>query len=239
MKKIFIVEDDPHIASLIQEKLKTEPFEITLESDGIKAYEKALVNNYEIILLDIMLPGMAGTEICKQLRLNRVKSIIIMLTSKAEEIDKVLGLEIGADDYITKPFSPRELLSRINARIRRLDETTVNEISGQRASEDKILDFNDIKIDIGKRRVTKKNKEIELTPKEFELLILLSAKPGKTYTRLQLLNLVWGTNFEGYEHTVNTHINRLRIKIESDSANPQYILTTWGVGYKFKDLTND
>jgi len=235
MKKIFIVEDDPHIASLVQEKLKTEPFEVTLESDGMKAYEKALANNYDIILLDIMLPGMTGTEICKQLRMNKVKSIIIMLTSKAEEIDKVLGLEMGADDYITKPFSPRELLSRINARVRRLDETRTKDGTGLQSGEDAVLDFGDLKINVGKRKVTKKNREVELTPKEFELLVLLSAKPGKTYSRLQLLNLVWGTNFEGYEHTVNTHINRLRMKIETEPANPEYILTTWGVGYKFND----
>lgn len=235
MKKIFIIEDDPFIATLIQEKLKDEPFEVTVENNGKRAYEKALVNNYDIILLDLMLPDMSGNEICKQLRANNVNSIIIMLTSKSEEIDKVLGFEIGADDYITKPFSPRELLSRINARIRRLDEESLKRTANRNGTEIEPLEFNGLLIDTEKRKVLKHGQQIELTPKEFDLLVLLSSKPGKTYTRLQLLNLVWGTNFEGYEHTVNTHINRLRIKIEKDPANPEYILTTWGVGYKFRD----
>lgn len=235
MKRVFIVEDDPHIANLINEKLKDEFFEIEMESNGKKAYEKALINKYDVILLDVMLPDMNGTEICKQLRLNKITSVIIMLTSKSEEIDKVLGLEFGADDYITKPFSPRELLSRINARIRRVDDAVITKNTAQGNSENSILKFDNLIIETEKRKVIKDNNIIELTPKEFELLILLSSKPGKTYTRLQLLNLVWGTNFEGFEHTVNTHINRLRLKIEKNPSNPEYILTTWGVGYKFKE----
>lgn len=234
MKKVFIVEDDPHIAALIHEKLKDEPFEISMESNGRAAYEKALHNAYDIILLDLMLPDMDGTEICKQLRQHKVNSVIIMLTSKSEEIDKVLGLELGADDYITKPFSPRELLSRIKARIRRMDDTVTGG-QAQNGEIVKVLQFDDLVINVEKRKVLKGDKLIELTPKEFELLVLLSSKPGRTYTRLQLLNMVWGTNFEGLEHTVNTHINRLRSKIETDPANPEYILTTWGVGYKFRD----
>ena len=178
---------------------------------------------------------MNGTEICKQLRKHNVSSVIIMLTSKSEEIDKVLGLELGADDYITKPFSPRELLSRIKARIRRIDDLISPNTTNGVGHEAKVIKVDELVIDPEKRKVLKNNITIELTPKEFELLVLLASKPGKTYTRLQLLNLVWGTNFEGLEHTVNTHINRLRSKIESDPANPEYIITTWGVGYKFRE----
>jgi len=235
MKKVFIVEDDPHIAALIREKLKDEPFEIFSESNGRLAYEQALDNRYDVILLDIMLPEMSGNEICRQLRIHHVTSIIIMLTSKSEEIDKVLGLELGADDYITKPFSPRELLSRINARIRRIDDALVVPAPRDADMENSFIKMGSLTIDKEKRKVLKNNKVIDLTPKEFELLILIASKPGKTYTRLQLLSLVWGTNFEGFEHTVNTHISRLRLKIETDPANPEYILTTWGVGYKFSE----
>ncbi|MEP6646018.1 MAG: response regulator transcription factor [Saprospiraceae bacterium] len=235
MKKVFIVEDDPHIAALIREKLKDESFEIFSESNGKKAYERALANRFDVILLDIMLPEMNGTEICRQLRIHNVTSIIIMLTSKSEEIDKVLGLELGADDYITKPFSPRELLSRINARIRRVDDAIVVNADRSMGMESNLIKVAGLIIDKEKRKVLKNNIAIELTPKEFELLILIASKPGKTYTRHQLLNLVWGTNFEGFEHTVNTHISRLRLKLETDPANPEYILTTWGVGYKFRE----
>ncbi len=235
MKKVFIVEDDPHIAALIREKLKDEPFDISSEVNGRIALEKALVNHFDIILLDVMLPEMNGNEICRLLRKNNVTSIIIMLTSKSEEIDKVLGLELGADDYITKPFSPRELLSRINARLRRVDDLLFTNNAESTGSSNGVLKSGYLVIDKEKRKVLRNNEVIELTPKEFELLALISSKPGKTYTRHQLLNLVWGTDFEGFEHTVNTHISRLRLKIEIDPANPEYILTTWGVGYKFRE----
>ncbi len=235
MKKVLIVEDDPHIADLIREKLKDEPFAISLEANGRIALEKALTHHYDIILLDVMLPEMNGNDICRQLRKNNITSIIIMLTSRSEEIDKVLGLELGADDYITKPFSPRELLSRINARLRRVDDLLFTDRSEGNGSLNGVIKTGNLVIDKEKRKVILNNELIELTPKEFELLALISSKPGKTYTRHQLLNLVWGTNFEGFEHTVNTHISRLRLKIETDPANPEYILTTWGVGYKFRE----
>ena len=154
---------------------------------------------------------------------------VIMLTAKSEEIDRVLGLEIGADDYITKPFSIRELLARVKAVIRRTDS---------RKSDDKptsSISAEGLFIDIDKRKVLLQDKKIELSPKEFELLVLMASNPGRNYSRTELLNMIWGYNFEGYEHTVNSHINRLRAKIESDMANPTFILTTWGVGYKFNE----
>ena len=152
-----------------------------------------------------------------------------MLTAKSEEIDRVLGLEIGADDYITKPFSIRELLARIKAVMRR----TAAKNSDQQDSA--TITVEGLYIDVDKRKVLLEDKRVELSPKEFELLVLMASNPGRNYTRTELLNMIWGYNFEGYEHTVNSHINRLRAKIESDMANPNYILTTWGVGYKFNE----
>lgn len=152
-----------------------------------------------------------------------------MLTAKSEEIDRVLGLEIGADDYITKPFSIRELLARVKAVMRRTDASKVHE------SNSTAISMEGISIDIDKRKVILGDKKVDLSPKEFELLVLMASNPGRNYTRTELLNMIWGYNFEGYEHTVNSHINRLRAKIESDMANPTYILTTWGVGYKFNE----
>ena len=152
-----------------------------------------------------------------------------MLTAKSEEIDRVLGLEIGADDYMTKPFSIRELLARIKAVMRRTGTKTAND------SDSSSISAEGMHIDIDKRKVLLNDKRVELSPKEFELLVLMASNPGRNYTRTELLNIIWGYNFEGYEHTVNSHINRLRAKIESDMSNPLYILTTWGVGYKFNE----
>lgn len=171
---------------------------------------------------------MDGVEICKKVRAEK-NTPIIMLTAKSEEIDRVLGLEIGADDYITKPFSIRELLARIKAVIRRT--STKKMVKNDSSS----ISAEGLYIDIDKRKVLLDDKRVELSPKEFELLVLMASNPGRNYTRNALLNIIWGYNFEGYEHTVNSHINRLRAKIESDMANPNYILTTWGVGYKFNE----
>ncbi len=231
MKKILIIEDDPEIIKLLEIHLTTTIYSTDSIMDGEEGLQLALKNDYDLILLDLTLPNMDGIEVCKKLRATK-NTPIIMLTAKSEEIDRVLGLEIGADDYMTKPFSIRELLARIKAVIRRTSATAQNEktISS--------LSFGSLSIDITKRKVLLDQEKIELSPKEFELLVLMASNPGRNYTRSELLNIIWGYNFEGYEHTVNSHINRLRAKIESDMANPNYILTTWGVGYKFnEDIT--
>ena len=162
--------------------------------------------------------------------MEKVNTPILMLTSKSEEIDKVLGLEMGADDYISKPFGIRELLARIKAVLRRYDSSKKND-----ETEEKEFRFDDLYINEGMRIVELNGNRIELSPKEFDLLIYLASHPGRTYTRMQLLNQIWGYEFEGFEHTVNSHINRLRSKIETNMNEPQYILTTWGVGYKFRE----
>ena len=228
MKNILIIEDDPEIIKLLEIHLTDLIYKTSKAMDGELGLQMALENDYDMILLDLTLPTMDGVEICKKLR--AVKNTpIIMLTAKSEEIDRVLGLEIGADDYITKPFSIRELLARVKAVLRRAD---IKEIKEKDTSS---IIAEGLKIDVDKRKVGLNGHKIELSPKEFELLVLMASNPGRNYTRSELLNMIWGYNFEGYEHTVNSHINRLRAKIESDMANPTFILTTWGVGYKFNE----
>lgn len=228
MKKILIIEDDPEIIKLLEIHLTDLIYSTSKAMDGALGLKMALNNDYDLILLDLTLPTMDGVEICKKLRAKK-NTPIIMLTAKSEEIDRVLGLEIGADDYITKPFSIRELLARIKAVMRR---TTSNKTDRQNSAT---IAVEGLYIDVDKRKVLLEDKRVELSPKEFELLVLMASNPGRNYTRSELLNMIWGYNFEGYEHTVNSHINRLRAKIESDMANPNYILTTWGVGYKFNE----
>ena len=230
MSKILIIEDDRDIADLIAIHMDDNGHEAYKVHDGKEGLIRSMENEYDLIILDLKLPGMDGLEICKKLRQEKVDTPIIMLTSKSEEIDKVLGLEIGADDYMTKPFSIRELVARVKSVLRR----------GKRESQDtkatdRVLECENFFVDISKRIVKAYNKQVELSPKEFDMLVLMASNPGKTYSRLDLLNQVWGVDFEGFEHTVNSHINRLRSKIENNMNEPEFILTTWGVGYKFRD----
>ncbi len=231
MDKVLLIEDDPHIGELVSIHLKDLNCEVDISTDGREGYEKASTGNYSLIILDLMLPGMDGLEVCRQLRADKIRTHILMLTAKSEEIDKVLGLETGADDYLTKPFSVREFIARVKAILRRLNALSND---GDKDQSEKIS-LDELDIDLIKRKVLLKGDRLELTPKEFDLLVLLAQKPGRVYSRTDLLNTVWGYNFNGYEHTVNSHINRLRSKIEPDINHPKYILTSWGVGYKFND----
>jgi len=230
MEKALIIEDDQDIANLISIHLTDLEFEVDTSFDGKGGLLKALNNDYKIIILDIRLPGLDGFEVCKKIRLEKNQTPILMVTSKSEEIDKIIGLELGADDYLTKPFSIRELMARVKALVRRA-ETTRQHVE---TNDIQIIRFDGIYINVTLRIVEVHGKPIELSPKEFDLLILFASNPGRTYTRVQLLDQVWGYQFEGYEHTVNSHINRLRSKIERNLNEPEFILTTWGVGYKFK-----
>ena len=233
MKKVLIVEDDKEIVGLLSIHLKDLNCEITAINDGLVGLKTIEQNKFDLIILDIMLPSMDGLEICREIRAQKNTTPVLMLTAKSEEIDKILGLEIGADDYLTKPFSVREFIARVKAIFRRsqFDQASQEETN----KEDEILEFDNLKIDISKRKVTISNKRIDLTPKEFSLLSLLAQNPGKSYSRDRLLQIVWGYEYNGYEHTVNAHINRLRSKIEPDINDPKYILTTWGIGYRFYD----
>ncbi len=231
MEKALIIEDDKDISELISIHLSDMDLNVDKAYDGKDGLMKALNNRYRFILLDIRLPLLDGFEVCKRLRMERNNTPVIMITSKSEEIDKVLGLEIGADDYITKPFSIRELLARVKAVLRRAERTPADPDSCE--SE---IRCDHLYINVGLRIVEIRGQRIELSPKEFDLLIHLASNPGKTYSRMQLLNQVWGYEFEGFEHTVNSHINRLRSKLEINMNQPEYILTTWGVGYKFREI---
>lgn len=232
MKKVLVVEDDPNIVELLD--IHLNDLECTLEKayEGKAGLQKALTNEYDLIILDVMLPGMDGMEICRRIRGKEIQTPVMMLTARSEEIDRVLGLEMGADDYLTKPFSVREFVARVKAIFRRMEMMSKLEATSKKEG---VLDFGALKIDADKRKVTLDGKRVELSPKEFELLILLASNPGKSYDRAKLLDLVWGYDFLGFAHTVNSHINRLRNKIEPDIHQPMYILTTWGVGYRFNE----
>ncbi|WP_339878920.1 response regulator transcription factor [uncultured Algoriphagus sp.] len=230
MKKVLIVEDDPNISQLIQIHLKDLGYEIKVKNNGREGFESANANSFDLIILDIMLPEMDGIAICQRLRALDNFTPILMITAKSEEIDKIIGLESGADDYITKPFKIREFIARVKAIMRRQDQFAM-----LAANEVKLIKFESLEIDEKKRKVILLHKRVDLTPKEFDLLVLMAKNPGRSYSRGELLELIWGYDFSGYEHTVNAHINRLRAKIEKDPNNPIYILTTWGVGYRFND----
>ncbi len=194
---------------------------------GLDSFRKS---EYDLVIIDIMLPGIDGLEVCREIRKSSHYVPILMLTAKSSEIDRVLGLEIGADDYLTKPFSIAELVARAKALLRRAAA-----LGTKTEEEDPMLNIGGLSIDMVRRKVVVDERDVELTAKEFDLLVHFANHPGRVYTRSQLLSDVWGYGHDGYQHTVNSHINRLRGKIESDPANPNYILTVWGVGYKFAE----
>jgi DNA-binding response OmpR family regulator len=229
--KILVIEDDGNIAQLLDLHLKDMGYSVTLAYDGTEGLKQAVSKRYDLIILDIMLPGIDGLEICRRVRSGSKYTMIFMITCKSSELDRVLGLEIGADDYLTKPFSIRELLSRVKALFRRMEAIRSAYVEGK----EKTLSAGDLFIDLEKRKVLLGGKPVNLTTREFELLIHFIRRPGVVYSRSQLLDSVWGYSYEGYEHTVNSHINRLRAKLERDPARPRYILTVRGVGYKFSD----
>ncbi|MFN0175723.1 MAG: response regulator transcription factor [Saprospiraceae bacterium] len=228
--KILVVEDDPNIADLIAIHLRDLPAVVTVKYHGWQGLDEALSGNYDFLVLDLMLPGLSGLEICRQLRLRKQYIPVLMLTARSEEQDKIAGLEMGADDYLTKPFSTGELLARIKSILRRTRRE-----SNQLEEQLQRIERGGIIMDLELRSVQKGATRIELTNKEFELLQLFMQNPGRPYTRLEILDEIWGEQFEGMEHTVNSHINRLRAKIEPDLTRPSYILTAWGRGYKFNE----
>ena len=232
MKKIFLIEDDPEIAQLLTLHFSAPYYELTVSSTGKQAIQQLTAAEYQLILLDIMLPDMDGIEVCKTLRAQKVTCPIIMLTSRAEEIDKVLALEMGADDYVTKPFGIRELMARTKAVLRRSEQPHHGEQPAVNKNE---ISIKNLLINKEKRQVLLDNHRLDLTAKEFDLLYLLASNGGKTFSRQQMLEAIWGYTFKGYEHTITSHINRLRLKIEPDLNQPVYILTTWGIGYRFTE----
>ena len=233
MKQVLVIEDNPDISQLVSMHLRDMGSRVETAFNGADGYAKAHKKSFDLIILDLMLPGLDGIEICKRLRGQSNYTPILMLTAKSTEVDRVLGLEIGADDYLTKPFSIRELIARVKAIWRRVDALQPN--LGDITTETSAIAVQDLNIDADKRQVTLAGRSLELTAKEFDLLWYFASHPGRVFTRTQLLDQIWGYGHDGYEHTVNSHINRLRAKIEQDPSNPHYILTVWGVGYKFAE----
>lgn len=231
-RRVLIIEDNKDIAHLVELHLRDTGCDVSLAFDGNAGIAKALSKSYDLIILDLMLPGVDGLEICRRLRAEATYTPIIMLTSRSSEVDRVLGLEIGADDYLTKPFSIRELMARVKAIFRCVEALK----SGATQQSNASIQTGDLVVDAEKRKVTLRGNPVTLTVREFDLLLHFMNHPGRVYTRKELLNLVWGNGYEGYEHTVNSHINRLRAKIEDNPAQPFYILSVHGVGYKFTDL---
>lgn len=230
-RRVLIVEDDRDISHLVALHLKDIDCEVEAVADGLSGLQRARDGNHDLIILDIMLPGIDGLEICRRVRERSDYTPILMLTARSSEIDRVLGLELGADDYLTKPFSILELAARVKALFRRMEALQSPEATDVQAP----LHFSELSIEPDKRSVLVRGETINLTAKEFDLLLHFARQPGRVFTRAQLLDSVWGYGHEGYEHTVNSHINRLRSKIEEDPAAPRYILTVWGVGYRFAD----
>lgn len=230
--KILVVDDELHIVELIKFNLEKEGYTVIKAYDGKTAVDKAVMEKPDIVLLDVMLPEMDGFEVCRTLQGNESTCgiPIIMLTAKGEEIDKVLGLEMGADDYVTKPFSPRELMARVKARLRRLPTGGTAETPNKN-----VIAIGNLEINTEKFTVYLDNQKLDFTPKEFELLKLLALNPGKVLTREQLLEKIWGYGFVGDTRTVDVHIRHIRKKIESEKG-PKYIETVRGVGYKFKEM---
>lgn len=233
LKKILIIEDESSIAKLLSYNIEQEGFQTETVMDGKEGYQAALENDYDLILLDLMLPSMDGIDICRQLRSEKVDTPIIMLTAKDSEIDKIIGLEIGADDYMTKPFSPREVIARMKAVFRRFNKGQEISTDKSEPNEDVII-AGDIAINPAEFKVKVRGEEIVLTPKEFDLLIYLAKRQNRILSREQLLNAIWNYDFAGETRIVDVHISHLREKIEEDTKDPKYIKTARGFGYKFE-----
>lgn len=228
MSKILIVEDEEAIADLEKDYLELSGFEVEVANEGTLGLEKALSEEYDLFILDLMLPGVDGFEICRKIR-DEKNTPIIMVSAKKDDIDKIRGLGLGADDYMTKPFSPSELVARVKAHLARYDR-----LIGSAAEKNKIIEIRGLKIDTTARRVWVNGEEKTFTTKEFDLLAFLAAHPNHVYTKDDLFREIWDMESVGDIATVTVHIKKIREKIELDTSNPQYIETIWGVGYRFK-----
>ncbi len=225
MKKILVVDDEKKIVEIIKAYLERESYQVFTAYDGKAALEQFLNQHPDLIILDLMLPEISGWDVCRSIR-KKSDVPIIMLTARDEVTDKIIGLEMGADDYVTKPFDPKELVSRVGAVLRR----AVSKISPK-----EIIQISDLRIDLEKRQVRRNDLIIDLTPNEFDILRVMAENPGRVFSRMQLLDQVQGDAYEGYERTIDSHIKNLRKKIELDPEHPNYIITVYGVGYKIEE----
>jgi len=227
-KRVLIIEDDADIAELMRMHLHDEGYAIEQAADGETGMQLLARGRWDALVLDLMLPGIDGLEICRRARAMARYTPIIITSARSSEVHRILGLELGADDYLAKPFSVLELVARVKALLRRSDALALNA-----RLDSGSLALDGLRIDPIAREVALDGKPVELTPREFDLLHHFARHPGKVYSRMELLDQVWGYQHDGYEHTVNTHINRLRLKVEADPGKPRRILTVWGRGYKF------
>jgi len=236
-QRILVIEDEMHIQELLKYNLEKNNYAVTLSDNGIEGLSQAMKSNFDLVLLDLMLPGIDGLEICRRMKGDKRtrKTPIIMLTAKSEEFDKVLGLELGADDYVTKPFSVKELIARIRVALRRLDTNEEDEILVSNENRDILLSYKDITLNKEKYEVRKGGEKLTLTLKEFELLKMLIENKGRVLTRDSLLDKIWGYDYAGETRTVDVHIRHLRQKIHDEDGNNQMIETIRGVGYKIND----
>ena len=228
MNKILIIEDEEAIADLEKDYLELSGFEVEVENDGMAGLQKALKEDYNLLILDLMLPGVDGFEICRKVRSEK-NTPIIMVSAKKDDIDKIRGLGLGADDYMTKPFSPSELVARVKAHLARYER-----LIGSAVEENRVIEIRGLKIDTTARRVWINGEEKSFTTKEFDLLTFLASHPNHVYTKDELFSEIWDMESIGDIATVTVHIKKIREKVEYDTSNPQYIETIWGVGYRFK-----
>jgi two-component system OmpR family response regulator len=229
IRRLLVIEDDPDIGDVLRVNLQDEGFSVDYAADGDAGLTKAENESFDLIVLDLMLPGVDGLEICRRVRMRSDYTPIVITSAKSAEAHRVLGLELGADDYLTKPYSVLELAARIRALFRRIDRLGARATAPHRP----MMRIGDLCVDVAAREVSASGRPVILTPREFDLLLFFVQHPNRVFTRLELLNQVWGYGHDGYEHTVNSHINRLRSKIEPEPSNPSSIVTVWGVGYKF------
>lgn len=231
MKKVLVVDDEPSIITLLTFNLEKEGYQVTSALDGQKGLELALEEPFDFMILDVMLPSIDGMAITQKLRQEKIDTPILMLTAKDDQVDRIIGLEIGADDYLTKPFSPREVLARMKAIFRRIEPRHVQ----QEESEPAYLTIGQIKADLTNFQVTVEERPIELTPKEFELLVYFMKRKDRVIDRDTLLNRIWNFDFAGQSRIVDVHVSHLREKIERDPKHPKYLVTVRGFGYKFQE----
>lgn len=226
MTEILVVDDEQKIIRITSDYLEAAGYSVLTADDGISALRVVDESHPDLVILDLGLPGMDGLDVCRELR--KISDVpIIILTARGEESDKIVGLELGADDYITKPHSPKELVARVRAVLRRMEKST---------SDEEIFRVGKVRFDVPKMRLTIEETDIELTPTEFELLLTLARQPGRIFTRSQLLDAIHGVAFDSYERAIDAHIKNIRRKIEPDPREPRFVLTVYGVGYKFNDV---
>lgn len=230
--RLLVVEDDDDLRQILSQRFSESGYEVETAATGPGALEAVEAEVPDLVILDVMLPGLDGVEVCRRLRSEHPLLYILMLTARADELDRVVGLEVGADDYVTKPFSLQEVVARVRAALRRV-RATQERIADPTDDDDAPIEVGELVVDAARHEVWLRGEPVHLTVREFDLLLFLARNPERPFTRSQLLEKIWGITYEGYDRTIDSHVQRLRSKIEADPGSPTYVRTVWGVGYKF------